>query len=256
MPIGLRTLYGNRPACATVEVRRWQQDVVARIGGDMGIQISPSVLAADFANLAAEAGRVSHADWLHVDVMDNHFVPNLTIGLPVVEALAKATSIPLDCHLMIEDPDRWAPGYVEAGAQSVTFHVEAATAPVRLARELRRMGARAGMGLRPATSIEPYEDLLPELDMLLVMTVEPGFGGQSFLEMCLPKIKRTRELIAKHGLDLWLQVDGGITPDTIEQCAQAGADVFVAGSAVYKADDPDAMIESLRKQAEAALPPR
>jgi len=222
----------------------------------MGIQISPSMLAADFANLAAEAERVSHADWLHVDVMDNHFVPNLTLGLPVVEALAKATSIPLDCHLMIENPDRWAPGYVEAGAQSVTFHVEAATAPVRLARELRRMGARAGMGLRPATSIEPYEDLLPELDMLLVMTVEPGFGGQSFLEMCLPKIKRTRELIAKHGLDLWLQVDGGITPDTIEQCVQAGADVFVAGSAVYKADDPDAMIESLRKQAEAALPPR
>lgn len=222
----------------------------------MGIQISPSMLAADFANLAAEAERVSHADWLHVDVMDNHFVPNLTLGLPVVEALAKAASIPLDCHLMIENPDRWAPGYVEAGAQSVTFHVEAATAPVRLARELRRMGARAGMGLRPATSIEPYEDLLPELDMLLVMTVEPGFGGQSFLEMCLPKIKRTRELIAKHGLDLWLQVDGGITPDTIDQCVQAGADVFVAGSAVYKADDPDAMIESLRKQAEAALPPR
>jgi len=222
----------------------------------MGIQISPSMLAADFANLAAEAERVSQADWLHVDVMDNHFVPNLTLGLPVVEALAKATSIPLDCHLMIEDPDRWAPGYVEAGAQSVTFHVEAATAPIRLARELRRMGARAGMGLRPATPIEPYEDLLPELDMLLVMTVEPGFGGQSFLEMCVPKIERTRELIAKHGLELWLQVDGGITPDTIEQCVHAGADVFVAGSAVFKAGDPDAMIESLRQQAEAALPPR
>ena len=220
----------------------------------MGIQISPSMLASDFANLAAEAQRVSHADWLHVDVMDNHFVPNLTLGMPVVEALAKATGTPLDCHLMIEDPDRWAPGYVEAGAASVTFHVEAATAPVRLARELRAKGARAGMGLRPATPIEPYEDLLPELDMLLVMTVEPGFGGQAFLDMCVPKIRRTRELIAKHGLELWLQVDGGVSLDTIEQCADAGADVFVAGSAVFRAEDPNAMIEQLRARAGDAAP--
>ena len=219
----------------------------------MGIQISPSMLASDFANLAAEAGRVSHADWLHVDVMDNHFVPNLTIGAPVVEALSRATSTPLDCHLMIEDPDRWAPEYVEAGAGSVTFHVEAATAPVRLARELRAKGARAGMGLRPATPIEPYEDLLPELDMLLVMTVEPGFGGQSFLDMCVPKIKRTRELIARNGLELWLQVDGGISLDTVEQCAEAGADVFVAGSAVFRADDPEKMIDALRSTAKASF---
>ena len=212
------------------------------------------MLASDFANLAAEAERVSNADWLHVDVMDNHFVPNLTLGLPVVEALAKATSTPLDCHLMIEDPDRWAPGYVEAGARSVTFHIEAATAPVRLARELRAKGARAGMALRPATPVEPYEDLLPELDMLLVMTVEPGFGGQEFLEMCVPKIRRSRELIEKHGLELWLQVDGGISLDTIEQCAEAGADVFVAGSAVYRADDPNAMVEDLRATAEKLAP--
>ena len=218
----------------------------------MGIQISPSMLASDFANLASEAQRVSHADWLHVDVMDNHFVPNLTLGLPVVEALAKATETPLDCHLMIEDPDRWAPGYVEAGASSVTFHVEAATAPIRLARELRAKGAKAGMGLRPATPIEPYEDLLPELDMLLVMTVEPGFGGQAFLDVCVPKIRRTRELIDKHGLEMWLQVDGGVSLETIERCAEAGADVFVAGSAVFRADDPNDMIEKLRASAEAS----
>jgi ribulose-phosphate 3-epimerase len=218
----------------------------------MVIQISPSLLACDFAHLADEAERVSNADWLHVDVMDNHFVPNLTLGLPIVEALGKAASTPMDCHLMIEDPDRWAPAYVEAGAGSVTFHVEAAAAPVRLAREIRAQGARAGLGLKPATPIEPYEDLLVELDMILVMTVEPGFGGQAFLDVCVPKIRRTRQLLDKYGLDLWLQVDGGVSLETIERCAEAGADVFVAGSAVFRADDPNAMIEDLRTTAAAA----
>jgi len=220
----------------------------------MGIQIAPSLLAADFANLAAAAAAVPSADWLHVDVMDNHFVPNLTMGLPVVSALAATANQPLDCHLMIDDPDRWAPDYVEAGAASVTFHVEAARAPVRLARTIRSQGARAGLALRPATPVEPYADLLPELDLLLVMTVEPGFGGQEFLDVCLPKISKARELLDRCGGQVWLQVDGGISSDTIERCAAAGADVFVAGSAVFGADQPDAVVQQLREQATAASP--
>ncbi|MBE1561463.1 ribulose-phosphate 3-epimerase [Nonomuraea africana] len=215
----------------------------------MAVQISPSILSADFARLADEAARVPNADWLHVDVMDNHFVPNLTLGLPVVEALLKATSTPIDCHLMIEDPDRWAPAYAEAGAGSVTIHAEAAKAPVRTLRQIRAAGARSGFALNPATAVEPYEDLLPEIDMLLLMTVEPGFGGQKFLDVVLPKIRRARELIAKHGGQVWLQVDGGVAADTIERCAEAGADVFVAGSAVYGAADPYTAIEHLRSLA-------
>ena len=156
----------------------------------MAVQISPSILSADFARLADEAAAVPNADWLHVDVMDNHFVPNLTLGLPVVEALLKATSLPIDCHLMITDPDRWAPSYAEAGAGSVTIHAEASSAPVRTLRQIRSLGSRAGLALNPATAVEPYEDLIGEIDMLLLMTVEPGFGGQKFLDMVLPKIRR------------------------------------------------------------------
>jgi len=214
--------------------------------------LCPSLLSSDFAHLADEVARVSSADMLHVDVMDNHFVPNLTLGLPIVESLLKATTIPLDCHLMIEDPDRWAPAYAEAGAASVTFHVEAARAPIRLARELRAQGARAGMGLRPATPVEPYADMFPEIDMLLLMTVEPGFGGQKFLDVVLPKIAIARELLRKSGAEVWLQVDGGVSVDTIERCAAAGADVFVAGSAVFAAEDPDAMVGRLREMAAKA----
>ena len=216
-------------------------------------QISPSILSADFARLADDLARIDGADWAHVDIMDNHFVPNLTIGLPVVEAILKSSNLPVDCHLMIEDPDRWATAYAEAGAGSVTFHVEAAAAPIRLARNLRAAGARAGMALKPATPVEPYLDLLDEIDMLLVMTVEPGFGGQKFLDVVLPKLRRCSEAIRGRELDVWLQVDGGVSAETIERCAEAGADVFVAGSAVYGKDDPAAAIEALRAQATKVL---
>lgn len=217
-----------------------------------GIQIHPSILSADFARLAEEIARVKNSDAIHVDVMDNHFVPNLTMGAPVVKAIRAATDKPLDIHLMIEDADRWAPDYADLGAESVTFHVEAARAPIRLARELRARGSKASMALKPATPIEPYMDMLTELDMVLLMTVEPGFGGQSFLDVVLPKIQRARKAIEDAGVPIALQVDGGVAPDTIERAAEAGADVFVAGSAVYSAEDPAKAISELRNLARNA----
>ncbi len=212
----------------------------------MSILISPSILNSDIGNLAGELDKISNADWAHVDVMDNHFVPNLTWGVPVIEAAKKYSPIPIDAHLMINDPDRWAPSFVEAGADSVTFHAEAVAAPIRLARELRAMGARAGLALSPATQIENYIDILDEFDMVLCMTVEPGFGGQPFLASVMPKVKRLRELINKKGLETWIQVDGGVTADTIVQAAEAGANNFVAGSAVYKAEDAANAVSELR----------
>jgi ribulose-phosphate 3-epimerase len=214
--------------------------------------IHPSILSADFVNLEAELRKISSADAVHVDVMDNHFVPNLTIGLPVVERIQEISRLPLDAHLMIADPDRWAPAYADAGLDSVTFHVEAAAAPVRLARELRKRGAKAGMALKPGTAVEPYLDLLPEMDMLLIMTVEPGFGGQAFLDVTLPKNRSAASAIAGSGLPVAIQVDGGVTEETIQRAAEAGANVFVAGSAVYGAEDPAAAISALRESAETA----
>ena len=216
------------------------------------MRITPSILNADLSNLTGEIARIPSADGVHLDVMDNHFVPNMTFGLPVVECIRKNTDAFLDIHLMIAQADRWAPAFAEAGAESVTFHVEAADAPIRLAREIRAQGARACMALKPATPIEPYADMLPELDMVLLMTVEPGFGGQKFLDLVLPKIERTRQLAERTGQEIWIQVDGGVSMETIERCAAAGADTFVAGSAVYSAADPDQMVNDLREKAVAA----
>lgn len=215
--------------------------------------IAPSLLSADFARLAEEAQRVADADWLHFDVMDAHFVPNLTFGLPVMQALQKVSPVPLDCHLMIENPERWAPEYAEAGARNVTVHAEACTDPRAVARDIRAAGALAGLALKPGTPLEDYEDVLPDFDTLLIMTVEPGFGGQKFIADVLPKVTRARELTHTGRVQLFVEVDGGINADTIEQAAAAGADVFVAGSAVYGADDPAKAIAALRAQAAAAL---
>ncbi|WP_028476720.1 ribulose-phosphate 3-epimerase [Nocardia sp. CNY236] len=213
--------------------------------------IAPSILSADFAHLADEAQAVTGADWLHIDVMDAHFVPNLTIGLPVVQSLLKVTEIPLDCHLMIEDPGRWAPTYAEAGAYNVTFHVEAADDPIAVARDIRAAGAKAGLSVKPDTPIEPYLEILREFDTLLVMSVEPGFGGQSFIPRVLAKARTVRNLVDSGELQLLVEIDGGINADTIEAAAEAGVDCFVAGSAVYNTADPAATVQTLRGQAAA-----
>jgi len=215
------------------------------------VRINPSILSADFVNLQRDVERISSADLVHVDVMDNHFVPNLTFGPQMVERLHAIAPVPLDVHLMISDADRWAPVYAELGVFSVTFHAEAAHDVVATARALRARGSRAGLAVKPGTPIEPFLDLLPEFDQILVMTVEPGFGGQSFMADTMPKLRTLRAAVTALGLEVWLQVDGGITLDTIGIAAEAGADTFVAGSAVYGLDSVENAIAELRAAAQA-----
>lgn len=215
--------------------------------------IHPSILNADQAHLADEIERISTADGLHLDIMDNHFVPNQFGGPSFAQTVLGCTALPVDAHLMIEDADRWAPMYAEMGCAVVTAHAEATAAPFRLAKELHRLGARAGLALRPATPLTDVEHVLGEIDLLLLMTVEPGFGGQSFIEAMLPKIAAARRLVSERGLSVRIQIDGGVSPATIERAAEAGADTFVAGSAVYKADDALAAIAELRELAAAHL---
>lgn len=214
-------------------------------------RINPSILAADFVNMQRDLAKIASADFAHVDVMDNHFVPNLTFGPQMVERIQATSPIPLDVHLMITEPERWAPGYAELGAASVTFHLEAAADPVALARRLRDIGARAGVAIKPGTSGEALYDILDEFDQILVMTVEPGFGGQGFMPETMPKLRALADEAKRRGSDVWLQVDGGISDRTIEMAAAAGADTFVAGSAVYGADDIEAAVMRLRALAEA-----
>ena len=216
-------------------------------------RINPSILSADFANFQSEFATIANSDLIHVDVMDNNFVPNLTFGLPMVQRMQQITPKPLDVHLMISNVDKWAPGYAEAGTFSVTFHAEASENPVALARKLRAIGARAGVAIKPVTNVEAFLDDLAEFDQLLIMTVEPGFGGQSLIEDTLVKVSKARRRIDQDKLDVWLQVDGGIDESNIERIAELGADTFVAGSAVFKSDDRSKQIQNLRELANLGI---
>lgn len=198
-----------------------------------------------------DLGRISNADFVHVDVMDNNFVPNLTFGSQMVSRIKDVSTVPLDVHLMIEDNDRWAASYAELGAESVTFHVESTQDPVALARQLKQIGARAGLALKPGTPFDAVRDIAGEFDQILVMTVEPGFGGQQFMDSQLAKIREVAQYQRDFGTSFWIQVDGGVDEQTIELAAEAGADTFVAGSAVFRRDNPALAVENLRRIATA-----
>ncbi|MFM6841901.1 MAG: ribulose-phosphate 3-epimerase [Candidatus Planktophila sp.] len=215
------------------------------------VRITPSILNADFSHLNDEIAKISSvSDFIHLDVMDNIFVPNFTFDFDAARDIITACPIPVDSHLMVAEVDEIAIAYAEAGSASVTFHVEAATDIRSTARGIRAAGARAAIALKPGTSITEYSDFVDDVDMFLIMTVEPGFGGQAFIESMIPKIQATRKLIGDR--PIWLQVDGGISIETIARAAEAGADTFVAGSAVFNADDPAAMVLALRHTAIAS----
>ena len=213
------------------------------------IKIAPSILSADFSRLGEEIKAIDYAgaDYVHVDVMDGHFVPNITIGPLIVDAVRPVTELPLDVHLMIENPDQYIPGFAKAGADIIVVHAEAVRHLHRTVQLIKSLGKKAGVSLNPATSLSALDIILPELDLVLLMTVNPGFGGQSFIESSLPKISELRHRIDALGLPIELEVDGGVKVDNIEQIAAAGADVFVAGSAVFGADDYKATISQLKE---------
>jgi ribulose-phosphate 3-epimerase len=218
-------------------------------------KIAPSILSADFCRLGDEirAVEAAGADYIHIDVMDGQFVPNITIGPPVVAAVRKVTSLPLDVHLMIADPDRYIPDFAAAGADIIVVHAEACIHLHRSVQLIKSLGKRAGVSLNPATPLSALEYVLADLDLVLLMTVNPGFGGQSFIEACIPKIHSLRAMLDKRGIEAELEVDGGVKTDNIARIAHAGADVFVAGSAVFGSSDYAATIATLKQQAKEPL---
>jgi ribulose-phosphate 3-epimerase len=216
------------------------------------MRIAPSILSADFANLEAELQTISSADLIHVDVMDGHFVPNLTIGLPVVARLQQVSKVPLDVHLMIENPESWVGKYAATGASSITFHLEAAKDPSACVAAIKENGAKVGISISPGTPFSEVRDYLTVVDMLLVMTVEPGFGGQGLIDSVVPKIKEAKDFMLSQGLSTSLQVDGGVGTQNIVMLATAGADTFVAGSAVFSASNRNERIDELRAMAESS----